>query len=188
MVAQQHVTRGRRVRRACLVVAGIVVGVVVLAVAVALILPSAVWSNLSSESTPVDTVVAVPSGAADADAPVRLTVPAGWVRQHPPLQSHTLVLLSPDGALEVTLRTDDEAAAAAFTASAGDAGPSPVTETLRSGLRAVHAVTDDGGTLVAAVGDGDSGPALVATAPMRDGDLADYVPTIAGLLDGVRIS
>lgn len=162
-----------RAARVSILIAVIAVFAAAVAVLAVLVLPPAL-ANLTTRVERTDAKVAV--GRAS------VVVPAGWAVRRPPFRKEVLLLTSPDGRLDVTLSASTDAPATAFEQTA-PAAPGRIEEPLRSGLTAVHAQTADD-TITAAVGDGDGAAVIVAVA---DGDIRQYAPALAGLLETARL-
>ena len=172
--------RRRRIAPGWRVVGGILAVVAVLAGVLSFTVLPNVLVNLDARAATVDTTVALTGGPGDAS----VVVPAGWSNRHPLIDDHTVIVRSPDGGLEVAFAALAASAGDAFQAlAAGESGlPAPVAETLSSGLRAVHAATDD--VVVAALA-GASGSVTAVAHASGERPLADYLPTVAGLFAGV---
>lgn len=138
------------------------------------------------------TVYQTPTEVTIADASVMLTAPAGWVVRRPPFDGDDLTLTSPDGRLEIAvteLSGGFDTAYAELVRASGAQGAAAVTETLSSGSRTRHTEVsdDDGGAVLAAVGD-ERGPVSAGiVARVTDGSIGDYRYAIAEVLDTVRV-
>jgi hypothetical protein len=172
--------RAHRGRTIALVVAGVLVGLVVLSGAAYVVLPS-VATNLTSRTASADTPVT------STNLAVSVLLPAEWTAQHPFLRDDQLVVRSPDGRLTMTITAATQPVDSAYASVAdGTSGLGEVvTETLGSGLTSSHAQTDDGRTLVAAVGGPGDSATVVAAVDAADG--AAYRPAIAGILESIRV-
>lgn len=138
------------------------------------------------------TVYETPTEVTIADASVTLTAPAGWIVRRPPFDDDELTLTSPDGRLEIAvteLGGGFDTAYADLVRGSDAQGAVPVTETLSSGSRTQHTEVagDDGGVVLAAVGD-ERGPVSAGiVARVADGSIDDYRYAIAEVLDTVRV-
>ncbi|MFT4211303.1 MAG: hypothetical protein QM626_05465 [Microbacterium sp.] len=117
---------------------------------------------------------------------VTVPVPAGWATEHPPFDDDTLLLLSPDRDLEITVTTAAQTPDAAF-ADAAPAASAPVSEILRSGARSIHTRTAPD-AIVAVVGADGQSPTAVLAAHATTGDISGYTATIAAVLDGTAVA
>ena len=167
-------------------VATLVAVVAALAVAVVLVGASVfprVVANLHTEVLATDATVSVRT----ASGGISLRVPAGWIVSRPFEQDDTVVVRSPDEALEMTVTARDETPDAAFeAAAAGIRGLGlTLTETLASGLQVVHASHE--GVLAAGVGRPQQALAASITVRMGEDSWDRYAYTVARLLDNVGI-
>ena len=162
-----------RLRRG-IAIASVVVAVLAVLAAIAwfTVVPYAL-ANLTTRVLEADESVEVGTGS--------VVVPAGWAVQHPPFEPETVVLITPDGGLEIAVSESGEAPDAAL-AAVGATG-APQHETLGNGLRAAHLRT---GTdrIDVALAAGDAPPSLVFSARATGGDITPYTRAIAGILDG----
>lgn len=176
--------RGHRLATAWAITGGVIAVIVVLAAVLWFtVLPPAL-ANLSAEVVDVDTPASLPL----PDGPVTVTIPAGWVVQRPLFHDDTLVLRSPDRALELTVTAREDSPGAVFSdaASTVDGLGTLQSEVLGSGLTAIHAETD--AVVVAAVGSPEGAVTAEVIARMPEGDpLADYLPAVAEVLAGIQV-
>jgi hypothetical protein len=154
---------------------------VILAVLAVTVLPPA-FENLSATVVERDTTVGLP----EDEETVSVDVPSGWQVSSPMFSRDTIVLRSPDRALELRISARDVPLDEALSAAARDDDPDARTEDLASGFAVAHIDADD--VLLAAVGRADAdASALVEARLPQGGDLTPYRATIAEILEGIEV-
>ena len=119
----------------------------------------------------------------DIESRTTVVVPAGWQVAGTRLGKDTVNVSTPDGVLTTTLRLVPVEPVVGYT-EAWDVAPSlSRSETLASGLTVVHGLDDR--RFVAAVG-GEGAAVLVDAQAVQD--LSSYLPALAELLEGIRLS
>lgn len=120
----------------------------------------------------------------DIGAKTAVVVPAGWEVSGTRIGKDTVDVSTPDGVLTATLRIVPAEPTVGYT-EAWDAAPPAQfrTEILASGLAVVHGL--DGRRFVAAVG-AEGSTVLVDAQAVQD--LSGYLPALAELLEGIRVS
>lgn len=158
----------------------VIAGVAALAVAVLLgmgasaALPSTL-ENIFSGAADGRTAVSIPGSSA------AVVVPEGWrVRTE---EEGAVTVITPDGALEATLRAAEASADAALRGILPPAHGTIRTETLASGLQIAHA--DGGDNAIHAAVRLDEGRSLLVSGVVG-GELRDYRRAFGELLEGVR--